>query len=96
MNYLQNAYKSILDLLDKVLKQVYTFYAGEKTKNYIGTAETLSATAMAGSFYSLFAAQPLIPIGPTGPLLVFDEILFTVLKYTYSLQKYFAAKEIYL
>lgn len=44
----------------------------------IGTAETLTATALAGVFYSLFAAQPLIPIGPTGPLLVFDEILFTV------------------
>ncbi|CAL8069832.1 unnamed protein product [Orchesella dallaii] len=49
---------------------------GEKTKNLIGTSETLTATAIAGTFYSFFAAQPLIPIGPTGPLLVFDEILF--------------------
>ncbi|ODN05154.1 Anion exchange protein 3 [Orchesella cincta] len=49
---------------------------GEKTKNLIGTSETLTSTAMAGTFYSFFAAQPLIPIGPTGPLLVFDEILF--------------------
>lgn len=51
---------------------------GDKTKNLIGTTETLTATAGAGIFFSLFAAQPLIPIGPTGPLLVFDEILFNV------------------
>lgn len=60
------------------LSNVSHMLLGEKTKNLIGTSETLTATAMAGGFYSLFAAQPLIPIGPTGPLLVFDEILFTV------------------
>lgn len=41
-------------------------------------SETLTATSIAGIFYSLVAGQPLIPMGPTGALLVFDEILFNV------------------
>jgi hypothetical protein len=40
--------------------------------------ETLTATSKAGIFYSLVAGQPLIPMGPTGALLVFDEILYNV------------------
>lgn len=51
---------------------------GEKTNNLIGMSETLTATAVAGVVFSLIGGQPLIPMGPTGALLVFDEILFNV------------------
>jgi hypothetical protein len=57
---------------------VYFYKIGEKTNDLIGMSETLTATSIAGIFYSLVAGQPLIPMGPTGALLVFDEILFNV------------------
>ena len=62
------------------IAQVITFAGlmGEKTNNLIGMSETLMSTAGAGVFFALISGQPLIPIGPTGPLLVFDEILFGV------------------
>lgn len=44
----------------------------------IGVSETLIGTAICGIIYSLFAGQPLIIIGTTGPLLMFDEMLFQV------------------
>ncbi|XP_076345016.1 band 3 anion transport protein-like isoform X2 [Tachypleus tridentatus] len=47
-----------------------------KTKNVIGVSETLIVTAGTGFLFSLVAGQPLIIIGTTGPLLLFDEILF--------------------
>jgi len=60
--------------------QVITFAGliGDKTGNLIGMSETLMVTAGAGILFSLISGQPLIPIGPTGPLLVFDEILYQV------------------
>ncbi|KAG8306698.1 Anion exchange protein 3 [Homalodisca vitripennis] len=50
----------------------------DKTGNLIGVSETLVATAGAGVFFSLFSGQPLVIIGTTGPLLLFDESLFSV------------------
>ncbi|XP_046676842.1 band 3 anion transport protein isoform X2 [Homalodisca vitripennis] len=49
----------------------------DKTGNLIGVSETLVATAGAGVFFSLFSGQPLVIIGTTGPLLLFDESLFS-------------------
>ncbi|CAG7833126.1 unnamed protein product [Allacma fusca] len=62
------------------IAQVITFAGlmGEKTKNLIGMSETLIATASAGVIFALVSGQPLIPVGPTGPLLVFDEILYAL------------------
>ncbi len=64
------------------IAQVITFAGlmSEKTMNLIGISETLVSTSAAGVFFALLAGQPMIPIGPTGPLLVFDEILFGVRK----------------
>lgn len=49
-----------------------------KTKNMIGISETLLSTCVAGIVFGLLAGQPLIIIGTTGPLLMFDESLFKV------------------
>ena len=48
----------------------------EKTKSAIGISETLIISCVAGIFYSLFSGCPLIIIGSTGPMLLFDEALF--------------------
>ncbi|XP_022249553.1 anion exchange protein 2-like [Limulus polyphemus] len=47
-----------------------------KTNNVIGVSETLVVSAGTGVLFSLVAGQPLIIIGTTGPLLLFDEILY--------------------
>lgn len=48
----------------------------DKTDNLIGISETLLATSAAGILFALLAGQPLIIIGATGPLLLFDESLY--------------------
>jgi solute carrier family 4 anion exchanger 2 len=48
----------------------------DKTDNLIGISETLLATSASGIFFALLAGQPLIIIGATGPLLLFDESLY--------------------
>lgn len=49
---------------------------GDKTKNLIGVPETLVATSIAGIIFSFLSGQPLMIIGVTGPVLLFDESLF--------------------
>lgn len=48
----------------------------DKTENQIGISETLLATSGAGILFALMAGQPLVIVGSTGPLLLFDESLF--------------------
>lgn len=48
----------------------------EKTNNDIGIPETLLMSAVAGAIFALTAGCPLIIIGTTGPVLLFDEALF--------------------
>lgn len=50
----------------------------DKTDNLIGISETLVATCIAGIIFALLAGQPLVIVGTTGPLLLFDESLFNV------------------
>ena len=50
----------------------------DKTDLLIGISETLISTAMAGVIFSLFSCQPLIIVGTTGPVLLFDEALYSV------------------
>jgi hypothetical protein len=58
--------------------QKYVYFAGDKTKNLIGISETLVATSIAGVLFALVAGQPLVVVGATGPLLLFDESLVAV------------------
>ena len=51
---------------------------GEKTKNWMGVSEMIVSTSICGMLFSLFSGQPLVIIGATGPLLVFEEQMFVV------------------
>ncbi|XP_046734499.1 band 3 anion transport protein isoform X1 [Diprion similis] len=48
----------------------------DKTNNLIGISETLISASWTGVIMALFATQPLVIIGTTGPLLLFDESLY--------------------
>ena len=50
----------------------------EVTGNLIGETETLLMTGLAGVFYGLAACQPLTILAFTGPLLLFEEVVFSV------------------
>nr|XP_008518859.1 PREDICTED: band 3 anion transport protein [Equus przewalskii] len=50
---------------------------GEKTYNQIGVSELLLSTALQGIIFCLLGAQPLLVIGFSGPLLVFEEAFFS-------------------
>ncbi|XP_053666635.1 anion exchange protein 2 isoform X1 [Anopheles marshallii] len=49
--------------------------SSDKTHNLIGISETLVSASMVGLVFHLLAGQPLVIIGTTGPLLLFDEAL---------------------
>ena len=50
----------------------------EKTDAWMGVSEMILATALSGLIFSLFAGQPLIIIGATGPILVFEKSIFSL------------------
>ncbi|XP_049340845.1 anion exchange protein 3 isoform X3 [Astyanax mexicanus] len=49
---------------------------GEKTQGMIGVSELIISTAAVGVLFSLLAGQPLLIIGFSGPLLVFEEAFY--------------------
>ncbi|KAJ8375112.1 hypothetical protein SKAU_G00056920 [Synaphobranchus kaupii] len=53
---------------------------GEKTEGLIGVSELIIATAMQGVLFCLLGAQPLLVVGFSGPLLVFEEAFFSFCK----------------
>ncbi|NXG40734.1 B3A2 protein, partial [Psilopogon haemacephalus] len=50
---------------------------GEKTQDLIGVSELIISTSLQGVIFCLLGAQPLLVIGFSGPLLVFEEAFFT-------------------
>ncbi|KAG8232819.1 hypothetical protein J437_LFUL014177 [Ladona fulva] len=50
---------------------------GDKTENWIGISETLIATSFSGIIFAFFSGQPLVIVGATGPLLLYDESLYS-------------------
>ena len=50
----------------------------EKTNKWFGVNEMLIATSLNGIISGLFSGQPLMIMGPTGPFLVFEEMLYLV------------------
>lgn len=52
---------------------------GEKTEGMMGVTELIVSTATLGVIFSLLAGQPLLIIGFSGPLLVFEEAYYKVL-----------------
>uniref|UniRef100_A0A8C9QQE7 Anion exchange protein n=1 Tax=Spermophilus dauricus TaxID=99837 RepID=A0A8C9QQE7_SPEDA len=78
---------SFLFLYCACMSPVITFggLLGEATEGRISAIESLFGASMTGIAYSLFAGQPLTILGSTGPVLVFEKILFKFCKdYTLS------------
>ena len=48
----------------------------ENTNGWMGVSEMVLSTALSGILFALFAGQPLIIIGATGPILVFEKNTF--------------------
>uniref|UniRef100_A0A671LZJ6 Anion exchange protein n=1 Tax=Sinocyclocheilus anshuiensis TaxID=1608454 RepID=A0A671LZJ6_9TELE len=69
---------SILFLYCACMSPVITFggLLGETTKNNISAIESLFGASLTGVAFSLFSGQPLTILGSTGPVLVFEKILF--------------------
>uniref|UniRef100_A0A8C4P047 Anion exchange protein n=1 Tax=Dicentrarchus labrax TaxID=13489 RepID=A0A8C4P047_DICLA len=74
---------SFLFLYCACMSPVITFggLLGEATEGRISAIESLLGASMTGVAYSLFAGQPLTILGSTGPVLVFEKILFKFCKY---------------
>lgn len=51
---------------------------GEKTEGLIGVSELIVSTAVQGVIFCLLGAQPLLVVGFSGPLLVFEEAFYSV------------------
>lgn len=51
---------------------------GEKTDGLIGVSELIVSTAVQGVVFCLLGAQPLLIVGFSGPLLVFEEAFYSV------------------
>ncbi|XP_033980637.1 sodium bicarbonate cotransporter 3-like isoform X7 [Trematomus bernacchii] len=69
---------SVLFLYCACMSPVITFggLLGEATQGNISAIESLFGASLTGVVYSLFAGQPLTILGSTGPVLVFEKILF--------------------
>ncbi|XP_057676914.1 sodium-driven chloride bicarbonate exchanger-like isoform X1 [Corythoichthys intestinalis] len=73
---------SFLFLYCACMSPVITFggLLGEATEGRVSAIESLFGASMTGIAYSLFAGQPLTILGSTGPVLVFEKILFKFCK----------------
>ncbi|XP_036966208.1 sodium-driven chloride bicarbonate exchanger isoform X1 [Acanthopagrus latus] len=73
---------SFLFLYCACMSPVITFggLLGEATEGRISAIESLFGASLTGIAYSLFAGQPLTILGSTGPVLVFEKILFKFCK----------------
>ncbi|XP_045153619.1 sodium bicarbonate cotransporter 3 [Echinops telfairi] len=73
---------SVLFLYCACMSPVITFggLLGEATQGRISAIESLFGASLTGIAYSLLAGQPLTILGSTGPVLVFEKILFKFCK----------------
>ncbi|XP_066472118.1 electroneutral sodium bicarbonate exchanger 1 [Tiliqua scincoides] len=73
---------SFLFLYCASMSPVITFggLLGEATEGQISALESLFGASLTGVVYALFAGQPLTILGSTGPVLVFEKILFKFCK----------------
>ncbi|XP_065183372.1 anion exchange protein 3-like [Sycon ciliatum] len=53
---------------------------GEKTKHTFGLPETIISSALGGIIWGIFAGQPMMIIGPTGPTIVFEGVIYIFAK----------------
>lgn len=66
-----------------VLSTAITFggLMSSKTHNLMGISETLMSTSLVGIVFHLLSSQPLMIVGGTGPLLLFDEALYQLCEF---------------
>lgn len=50
----------------------------KKTEGWIGLSESILATAIGGILFGFCSGQPLMIVGVTGPLLVFEQTIHSV------------------
>ena len=50
----------------------------KKTGKWIGLSESIVATAIGGIVFGFCSGQPLMIVGVTGPVLIFEETVYTV------------------
>lgn len=69
---------SVLFMYFAVLAPVVTFggLLGEATENHISVIECLLGNMAVGVAYGFFSGQPLSILGPTGPIMVYEAIIF--------------------
>uniref|UniRef100_A0A7N6APA9 Anion exchange protein n=1 Tax=Anabas testudineus TaxID=64144 RepID=A0A7N6APA9_ANATE len=53
---------------------------GDATDNYQGVMESFLGTALAGAVFCFFGGQPLIILSSTGPILIFEKLLYEFTK----------------
>ena len=53
---------------------------GEKTKHAMGLPEMIFSTALGGVIFGLLSGQPMMLIGPTGPTVVFEGVIYVFCK----------------
>lgn len=56
----------------------FKFYLADKTNNTLGINEMLIASSVNGFLFGFVSGQPLLILGPTGPFLVFEEMVYDV------------------
>ncbi|XP_074047384.1 anion exchange protein 3 isoform X8 [Macrotis lagotis] len=66
---------------------------GEKTEGLMGVPELIVSTAVIGILFSLLGAQPMLVVGFSGPLLVFEEAFF---KFCHSQQLEFLTGRVWV
>jgi MFS superfamily sulfate permease-like transporter len=54
------------------------FHSADKTSNRLGVNEMLIASSVNGFLFGFVSGQPLLILGPTGPFLVFEEMVYDV------------------
>ncbi|CBY21440.1 unnamed protein product [Oikopleura dioica] len=71
---------TILFLYFAVITPIITFggLLADATHNNIAAMESMVGAAVAGSIFHMFAGQPLTIIGSTGPILVFETIMYYI------------------
>uniref|UniRef100_H2ZCS9 Anion exchange protein n=1 Tax=Ciona savignyi TaxID=51511 RepID=H2ZCS9_CIOSA len=72
---------SIIFIYFAALSPAITFggLLGEKTDGWMGVSEMILGCCISGCVFGLLSGQPLLVVGSTGPLLVFEEAVYKVI-----------------
>ncbi|CAF4754662.1 unnamed protein product [Rotaria sp. Silwood1] len=73
-----NCLVSLIFMFIACLAPALTFggIIADKTSNRLGVNEMLIASSVSGLLFGLVSGQPLLILGPTGPFLVFEEMVY--------------------